>query len=409
MKFPLFIALRYLISKKKQNIINLISGVAVAGVTIGTVALIVVLSVYNGFDSLIRSMFNSFDPDIQITAVKNKSFNPSEINLEALEKTQGVLYLSQVFEESAILKNGSSMGLVTIKGVSSNYNNITDLNSLIYGGSAVFEQDGIPYAVVGLGVANNLGIQLNSDEPLDIYAAKKGERISPNIMRSLNHNYIYPSGIFCVQESYDSRYVIVPLSFARELFETPENVTSIELKLAEGANQEKIQGDISQIAGKGFHVKNKFQQQEIVYKVMNSEQWAIYFILVFILLIASFNILGSITMLIIDKRDDIFTLRSLGADQSLIRRIFLYEGWLISISGAFGGIILGSLVCWLQIRFQLLKFPGNGSFAVPAYPVEIHFFDLILTFLTVLLIGFVVSWLPVRFISGKYITATTEK
>lgn len=380
-----------------------------AGVTVGTIALIVVLSVYNGFDSLIRSMFNSFDPDIQITAVKGKSFNPNEIDLKALENIEGILYLAQVFEESAILKNGSAMGLVTVKGVSSNYNNITDLNSLMYDGNPIFEKDGLPYTVVGLGVAASLGIHLNSPEPLDLYAAKKGGKVSVNLIRSLNHDYIYPSGIFSVQEAYDTKYILTPLPFARSLFETHENVTALELKLAENADPQKIQSSIQSLVGKGFQVKNKYQQQELVYKVMNSEQWAIYFILVFILLIASFNILGSLTMLIIDKKDDIAILRSMGANQALIRQIFLLEGWLISASGAILGIILGTAICWVQIRFQVLKFPGNGSFAVPAYPVEIHPADLLLTFTTVILIGFLVSWLPIRFISGKYLDFSHDK
>jgi len=373
------------------------------GVTIGTLALVVVLSVYNGFDSLIRSMFSAFDPDLKITAVEGKTFNPQAINLQEIKNTEGVAYMAQVLEESAIIKYGQSQDVVKIKGVSPNYTLVTNLDSLIFDGKCLFEDEGNFYAIAGLGVANNLGIRTNLLDPLHVYAAKKGERVSVNLSRSLNHDYIFPSGIFSVQETYDSEYILVPLEFARSLFETQENVSALELKLKPGANVDNVQKRIQSEVGEKFHVKNKYQQQELVYKVMKSEGWAIYFILVFILIIASFNILGSLTMLIIDKKDDIAILKSMGAGQGMIRRAFLFEGWLISLSGAILGVFAGLVICWTQVHFELLKFPGNGSFAVPAYPVEIQFTDLLLIFFTVITIGFVVAWFPVRYISGKYI------
>jgi lipoprotein-releasing system permease protein len=402
MNLPFFIAKRYLVSKKKRNIINIISGVAITGVTIGTIALVVVLSVYNGFNSLIHSMFSSFDPDLKITAVEGKSFDGSDLDLRALENTQGVALVAEVLQESAILEYGSSRGVVTIKGVSENYSRVTGLDSLIYDGRLMFEEKGIPYAIIGLGVAINLGIRLNLTDPMHIYAAKKGEQIAMNLARSLNHEYIYPSAIFSVQETYDSEYVFVPLDFARTLFGVPEKISALEIKLTPESNLREVQKQIQDQVGPLFHVKNKYQQQELIYKVMNSEKWAIYFILVFILAIASFNIIGSLSMLIIDKKDDIAILRSMGADSSDIRKAFLYEGWLITLTGAITGLLAGVLICLAQIHFALLKLPGDGSFAVSAYPVELNITHLFLSLGTVLAIGFITSWIPIRYFSRKY-------
>ena len=403
MNFPFFIAKRYLVSKKKRHIINIISGVAITGVAIGTIALVVVLSVYNGFNSLIHSMFNSFDPDLKITAVEGKTFDRSTITMDELKKINGVEYVSEVLQESAILEYGASRGVVIIKGVSENYSKVTDLDSLIYDGNTQLEKDGIPYAVVGLGVAINLGIRLNLLDPMHIYAAKKGERISANLARSLNHDYLFPTGIFAVQETYDSEYVIVPISFARNLFDLPDKLSALEIKLSPGSNVNAVQEKIEEKVGSLFHVKNKYQQQELVYKVMNSEKWAIYFILIFILALASFNILGSISMLIIDKKDDIEILTSMGADKKTISKAFIFEGWLITVIGAIIGIFTGVLVCLAQIHFGLLKLPGGGSFAVSAYPVELSLPNILLSLVTVLAVGFLASWIPIRYFSAKYI------
>jgi len=276
------------------------------------------------------------------------------------------------------------------------------LDSLITGGSFTLENEGYQFAVFGYGVAQNLGLSLNFTDPVHVYSAKKGKTVSANIQNSLNHEYIYPSGIFSVQEQIDSRYVLAPLSFARILFEIPQNISAIEIKLQQGTDVSQIQKKIQTLVGNSFHVKNKYQQHELVYKVMKSEKWAIFLILSFILLVASFNILGSLSMLILDKKDDISVLRSMGANQKQIRQIFLFEGWLISLIGAFSGLFAGILLCYVQIRFQLITFPGNGSFAVSAYPVEIHFPDILLTFFVVSLIGFFLSWYPARYISEKY-------
>ncbi len=403
MNFPFLIAKRYLVSKKKQNIINIISRVAISGVAVGTMALVIVLSVFNGFDSLVKSMFSSFDPSIKITPAAGKIFNPKTIDIESIAKIEGVACWAETLEENVILKYANKQDIATIKGVSDDYRKVTELDSLIIHGELFFKENGINYACVGVGVSLRLGVGLTFVDPIKIYAAKKGERVAVNIANALNVKYIYPSSIFSVQEGIDSKYILVPIEFARELLGADENVSAIEIKLDRSADVHKIQSSIQEIAGSLFHVKNKYQQHETINKVMNSEKWVIFLILAFILLIASFNILGSLTMLIIDKKDDISILKSMGASQALIKQIFLFEGWLISLSGAFIGLILAILVCWAQNSLEIIEFPGNGSFAVSAYPVEVHLFDIILVFITIIFIGFLVSWYPVRYISGKYI------
>ena len=403
MNFPFYIAKRYLVSKKKQNIINIISGVAVTGVALGTIALVVVLSVFNGIDSLVKSLFSSFDPDLKITVTEGKTFDPNVLDMDAIKKIEDVALWATVLEENAMLKYTNRQGIATVKGVSDNYPYVTGLDSLIINGNMTLKNDGFNYAIVGLGVASDLGIGLTFTDPIQIFSAKKGSQVSMNINNAFNRSYIYPSGIFSVQEQIDVKYILTPLDFARKLFDEPVNVSAIEIKLKSNADVNEIQRNIQDIVGEKFHVKNKYQQHELIYRVMNSEKWAIFLILTFILIIASFNILGSLSMLIIDKKDDIDILKSMGASYEIIKRIFLFEGWLISFLGAVSGIIFGVIICFVQIQFAIIKFPGNGSFAVPAYPVEIHPSNIILIFITVLFIGFLAAWYPVRFISGKYI------
>jgi len=403
LNLPLFIAKRYLISKKKQNIINIISGISVAGIIVGTIALIIVLSVFNGFSSLITSFFSDFDPDLKITPAEGKMFDPAKFDFEQIKHHPDVLHYSEVIEEVALLKYGSQIYPATVKGVPANYGRYTNIDSLLIDGSYTFKRDGINYAVVGQGVAYNLGVRLSLIDHIMIYVPKKGKQVSINPARAINHNYIFPAGVFAVLEEIDSKYILVSFEYAAELFESKELISSIELGLAPDANTKKTAKRIESILGKAFHVKNKYQQHDLIYKTMKSEKWAAYLILVFILIIASFNILGSLSMLIIDKKEDIQIFRSMGADSKTIRRIFLFEGWLISGLGAVIGTLLGVLICWLQIRFEIITLPGNGSFVINAYPVEIVLSDILLVLSVVLLIGFLVSWYPVKFISHKYL------
>lgn len=402
MNLPLFIAKRYLFSKKKQNIINIISAISVTGIIVGTMALVIVLSVFNGFNGLIESLFSNFDPDLKITATKGKMFTPSEHRFEQIKNLPGVVHYAEVIEEVALLKYNSQQYVATVKGVPPNYAKYTNIDTLIIDGAFMLEDENMAYAIVGQGVAYNLGLGLSFVDPIRVFVPKKGNQTSINPARALNFDYIFPSGVFSVLEEIDARYMIVPYNFAAKLFETEDEISAIELGIDRNAHAGKLQKSIQKILGESFEVKNKYQQHDLIYKTMKSEKWAAYLILVFILIVASFNMLGSLSMLIIDKKEDIFILRGMGADSNLIRRIFLFEGWLISFFGAVIGSILGILISWIQIRFELVSLPGAGSFIITAYPVKIILNDILIILGVVLGIGFIASWYPVRFISQRF-------
>lgn len=408
MNLSIFIALRYLFSKKKQNIINIISAISVAGIIVATMALIIVLSVFNGFTEVIESFFSNFDPDIKITPLEGKMFNPENHNFEKIKQMPGIVHYAEVIEEVAMLKYNNQQFPAIIKGVPPNYADYTNIDTLIIDGKFILNEKGIDYAVVGQGVAFNLGIGLAFIEPIRIYVPKKGKQISFNLAASINHSYIFPSGVFSVLEEIDSKYIIVPYKYASDLFESSNMASAVELGLSSGINSKKVQKEIQNTLGDNFIVKNKYQQHELIYKTMKSEKWAAYLILIFILIIASFNILSSLSMLIIDKKEDLFILKSMGANSKLIKKIFLFEGWLISIFGAISGSLLGLLVCWAQIKFKIVTLPGAGSFVISAYPVKVIFFDIILVLSVVFIIGFIASWYPVKFITQKFILNETN-
>lgn len=411
MKTAFYIARRYLISKKSVNVINLISGISVAGVTVGTFALVAILSAFNGLDSSIKSLFSSFDPDIKISAAQGKSFDLKDGNFEAIGQLNGISSVTPVIEEDALLRYGKDRQyFATLKGVPANYNEVSGLDtSSISSGRFILESQQIPFAVVGQGVAYYLSVGLNFSDPIHVYALKKGTHGRPSLANAFVHNTIYASGIFSNQQEIDSKYVLVPFAYAQELFQMGNRVSAVEVGLKAGTSENKIKEEITRILGQKFVVKTQFEQHELFYKVMQSEKWAIFLILGLILIIASFNILGALTMLIIDKKADIATLQSLGANQQLIRTIFLFEGWMISLIGAALGVILGLIVCWIQIEFGLLKIPGNeGSFIFEAYPVQVRFSDFLAIFLLVSGIGFLAAWYPIRFISGKYLNSPAK-
>ena len=407
MKTALYIAKRYLVSKKSVNVINIISGISVAGVTVGTFALVVILSIFNGLDTTIKGMFSSFDPEIRISASLGKSFDMKEANFETIQKIEGVEHIIPVIEEDAMLGYGDRQYFATVKGVPLDYPSVSRLDTtMITNGQFSLSSDNIPLAVVGKGVAYFLAVGLNFYDPIHVYTLKKGLRGRPNVNDAFIHSTIYASGIFESQQDIDSKYILGPFEFARELFQLGEKVSAVEIVLQPGYSDKEVKKEIASLLGERFTVKTQFEQHELFYKVMESERWAIFFILAFVLVIASFNILGSLSMLIIDKQSDIIILQSMGASQQLIRSIFLFEGWLISIIGALIGLVLGILFCWIQMEFGILKIPGNeGSFIVSSYPVEVRMSNLISVFLLVLGIGFMAAWYPIRFISGKYLSS----
>lgn len=408
MRFPLFIARRYFFAKKSHNAINIISIIAVAGVTIGTMALITILSVFNGFDKLVKSLFNSFDPDVRITLNEGKTFIPNSQSLEKLKKLPSVALYSEVLEENALLRYGDKQYIANIKGVDSTYSRITGIDSMIVDGEFRLMKNNRPYAVVGQGVGYYLGIGLHLIDPIIIYVPKRTAGVSVNPENAFNRRFLYPSGIFRIEQDIDSKYILVPIAFARELLEYPREVTAIEIQLKRGYNVQSACAEISGIFGKKFAVKDRYQQKEFFYKILKSEKWAIFFILAFILVVASFNIVGSITMLILDKKKDMAVMQSMGATPQTLRSIFLSQGMFISLSGALLGLFLGAALCYLQLRFSLIKLQGSGSFVIDAYPVVMKFSDFAMVFLTVLLIGFIAAWYPVRFISRRQLFSSVQ-
>jgi len=404
MRFAFYIARRYLFAKKSQNAINIISAISMLGVGVGAMALVVILSVFNGFDEVVRSLFNSFDPDIKISPVEGKVFTPDE-SFTRVRELNGVIAYSEILEENALLKYGDRQHIATIKGADESFIQVTGIDSMVYDGEMILKDKSRSYAVVGQGVAFSLQIGLNFINPLFVYMPKRLGRINlANPDDAFIRKYLFPSGIFAIEQDYDSRYVIVPIDFMRDLLQYTNEVSAIELKLDPETNPSDIQNSIRQILGDKYNVQNREEQNELFYRVMKSEKWAIFLILTFILIIASFNIIGSLSMLIIDKKNDIKSLRNMGAGSKLIRRIFLLEGWLISIVGSVIGIVLGTGISWLQDRFELLKLSGSGTFVIDAYPVDLQLSDVLLVWITVLFIGFIAASYPVRQISKKYLS-----
>lgn len=402
LSFSFYIAKRYLFSKKSHNAINIISGISAAGVGVGAMALVCVLSVFNGFESLISDMFSAFDPDLKITLTQGKTFDVNSSEMSEIRKLKSVAYFTEVVEENALLRFKDKQMPATVKGVSDDFRKMTRIDSIMYDGEFVLYDGAFQRAVPGVGVASILGLGVHFIDPLLIYAPKRTAKI--NLLRpenSFNQVGTFVSGIFAVQQlQYDDHYVLVSISLARDLFEYEKNkVSAVEIKLADGVDQQKIQQQIKAKLGDRFQVKNRYEQQESFFKIMLIEKWITYLILCFILLIASFNIIGSLSMLIIDKKADIETLRNLGANNQLIKRIFLYEGWMISAVGAVFGIGLGTLICLLQEHFGILKL-GSG-YVVEAYPVVTNMLDSFLVLITVLLMGFLAAYYPVRYIKKE--------
>lgn len=397
MNFPFFIARRYLISKKSHNIINLISGISMVAVAVGTAALIIVLSVFNGFESVVISLFSVFDPDIKITAVEGKTFHTTDLDAEKIRNLPGVISYTEVVEENALLHYKKQQYLATIKGVDSVYQQKSPLDSLIVAGKMLLQNDSSDYAVAGYGIAYFLNIDLNApDNYISVYIPSRNATPGALPQESFNNELIQPSGVFSIQQDFDDKYMLVPLRFARRLMDYTDEVTSIEIRLAKGTDVARLKNAIAGIAGKEYKIRSRFEQQEVLYKIMKSEKWAVFLILTFILIVASFNSAGSLSMLILDKQKDIRILHSLGAGVKIVRRIFFIEGLLITLTGAISGLFLGLLVCYLQQEFGIIKLQGGGSFIISAYPIKLIATDFIYVFGALLLIGLATAWLPAK-------------
>ena len=402
MNFPFYIAKRYLLAKKKRNAINIISAISVGGVMVGTMALVIVLSVFNGFDKVIKSLINSFDPDLKITIVEGKVFDPALASKTKILEIPGVLDISEVLEENALLKYDQRQYIATMKGVDERFIYTSGIDTMMVDGEFKLEKEGRPTTVIGQGVAYSLRVGINFLNPLVIYVPERIGKINmANPTGAFRKFPVYPSGVFGIEQEYDAKYIILPIKNVREILDYTNEVSALEIKLKDRANEESVQNQIKKLLPQNFEVKTRYEQNEMFYRIMKSEKWAIFFILTLILLVASFNIVGSLSMLIIDKQDDIVSLRNLGADIGTIKKIFLFEGWLISITGSFLGILLGTGISLIQEKFEIISLAGSGSFVLDSYPVDIQIPDILLIWLTVMLIGFLAALYPVRKLSEK--------
>lgn len=404
---PFFVARRYLFSRKRISAINLVSAISVVGVAFGTAALLCTLSVFNGFHDLIGSLYTAFDPEVKIVAAKGKSFAADDPALEAVRRLPEVEAASASYTDNALILFRGNPQVITLKGVDDHFERVTGIRSILYpeNGTYQLKSAGLSYGIPGIGLASMMGsVDYGS---IQICAPTRGERINlANPAASFNAEDLYSSGVcFAVsQKQYDEAYMIAPLAFAQRLFEHEGTLTSLELKLKPSADPEQALRRIRQTLGSGFKALNRAEQQEDTFNVMNIEKTMAYFFLTFILLVACFNIVGTVSMLMIDKRADVVTLRSLGADEGLIFRIFLCEGSMISFLGAVAGTLLGLLICYLQQTFGLLSLGGSsGNFIIDAYPVSIHPSDVVIVFFTVLIVGFLAVLYPVKYLTRRFL------
>ncbi len=397
MRFPIYIAWRYLFAKKTHNAINIITLVSVVGVAVGSMALVIVLSVFNGFEKLILSLFNAFHPDMEITLAEGKTFSMENFPLEELQNVPGIFHYGQVLEESGLIMYRDRQHLVSLRGVDEAYRQITGIDTMLVEGEFVLEQNGRDFMILGQGVSYVINASIHDFlYPIDIYVPQRGRTTGLHPAQAFRSSSGYATGIFAVQAEYDMDYVIVPLRLMRHLLDYQDEVSSLVVSIDPRYNHQRIQREIQEVVGTEYVVRNRLQQQDFLYRVMRSEKWAIFFILTFILIIAAFNIIGSLSMLIIEKRRDISVLRSMGASRQLIRRIFLSEGIMISLAGALGGIFVGGLIAWLQMRFGMIPLQAEGVFIIDSYPVQVKVSDLIMVGFTVFCIGLLASSIPLR-------------
>jgi len=411
---PFYIARRYLFSKKKHNAINIISAVSVCGVALATLALVCTLSVFNGFQDMVAGFFTAFDPELKITVREGKVFDPHESRVAQIHAMPEIEVWTETLEENAMVQYKDRQTMAVIKGVEDNFEQLTAIDSLLYGtGKFVLNDSVVDYGILGVELMSELGTGIQFVDPLQVYAPKRNARVNmANPAASFNSDYLFsPGAVFIVnQQKYDARYILTSLGFARRLFDYDTEVSAIEIKLKPGSNIDAVEKKMEEILGERFVVQNRYEQQADVFRIMEIEKFISYLFLTFILAIACFNVIGSLSMLILDKRDDVETLRNLGAGDQLITRIFLFEGRMISVFGASIGIVLGLLLCFLQQKFGLISLGGgNGSFVVDAYPVSVHLTDVLLVFVTVIAVGFLSVWYPVKYLSRRLLSATSSE
>ena len=403
MRLAPFIAGRYLFAKKSHNVINIISAISAIGMAIGTAALIIILSIYNGFDSLIRSMMSNVEPDMLITPAQGKVFIPEGETFDWIYDHPSVYSISSILQEQVFISYDGKQSLAAANGVDWVYEDESTLRNHLIEGEFRLHKGDIPLAAVGSSMAYELGLSPRFLSPIEIFFPSRTRRLSmANPISAIESIKVWPSCTFSVNSDIDSELMILPIEKMRELLEYDDEVSAVEIRVTEGLSRKetaKLQEDIATRLGEGYKVKDRFQQNESLYKMMKYEKAAIYMILIFVIIIIAFNIFGSLTMLIIDKRDDISILRSLGAQGKTIRRIFVLEGWLISLTGLAAGLVIGILFSLLQQYFGFIKMPGH--FLVQAYPVILSLKDILITAAGVALVGYLIALLPAISADGQ--------
>ncbi len=403
MHLPLFIARRYLLSRKKHHAINLVSAISAIGVMGGSIAFILVLSVFNGFEQVVMSLFSSFEPDLKITAIKGKTFVLSEEEKSSILEIEEVAQYQEVVEEMALLRYRQRQHIALLKGVREDFTRTTGLDTMLFAGKFELQEGGIARGVMGAGIAYKLGVNLQDfQNPVEVFLPDRTAGIG-EISSSFNHLPMFPAGIFSIQQDIDNKYVLVPVGFMRELLHYNREMTSLELAVSSPAMVNNVKNSVRKLLGDKFRVQDKFEQQELLYRIIHSEKWAIFAILSFILLLAIFNVVGSLTLLILDKRKDIAVLQTLGASNSTIRKIFLLEGLQISFWGNLAGLLIGGTLAFVQQRYGIIGIGQADTLVIDAYPVKINPSDFLLIFAIVMGIGAIAAWLPVRRLSKQYV------
>ena len=409
MNFPFFIARRYLFSKKSTHVINVISGISIVGVAIATMALVVTLSVFNGFHDLVASFFTSFDPQLKVVPVEGKTVAADDPVLTQIRELPQIEVATECVEDQALAIYRNRQAMVIIKGVEDNFDQLTHINEILVGdGEFGLHAADMDYGIPGIRLADQLGTGYFYDEPMHIYAPRREGQLDMTAPEeAFEEDVLYSPGVLfnVKQTKYDKNYILTNIAFARRLFGQQGMLSSLELRLKPGSNFNKVKAQISDLCGEKFVVKDRFEQQDDTFKIMKIEKLIAYIFLTFILMVACFNIIGSLSMLIIDKKDDVVTLRNLGCSDKQIVRIFLFEGRMISAIGAIIGILIGLTLCLAQQQFGLVALgSSSGSFIIDAYPVSVHPEDIVLIFVTVLVVSFLSVWYPVRFFAKRLLT-----
>ncbi|MBK6340917.1 MAG: ABC transporter permease [Bacteroidetes bacterium] len=398
MNFPLEVAKRYLRSKKSTHAINYISRVTGLAMFFGTAALVIILSVFNGFESLVISLYNVFYPDISIEASFGKTFSISDEKFNKIKSTDGVYAVSKTITENAIVSYAEKQEIATLKGVDANYYKVnkTFKDCIGVGESTLTDKKGSSFAIVGAGIAINLGIDVNAYlNNLTVYMPRRNTAYLNAFQNSFNRASIFPIGIFSFQQEFDNKYIVVPIEFMENLLGSTTQISNIEIAIKDGYKSKQVMADIEKILGKGFILKPRLEQNKTLYKIMRTEKWVVFALLTFVILINAFNIIGALSMLVIEKKQDISTLISLGATPKTILFIFLFEGSLLSVGGAFIGMLFAIIICVLQKVFGIIPMPGE-SFLIKSFPVEMRMMDFVSVFFIIVVISLVASYIPAK-------------